>query len=835
MGTILQDLRYGARVLLKKPGFTLIAVATLALGIGANTAIFSLFDQVMLRRLPVERPDELVVLRSPGPMRGHVSSDSDSATSFSFPMYKALREKSTVFAGLMARYAIPLSVSFSGQTERASGELVSGNYFDVLGVRPAMGRVFSLEDDKQAGEHPVAVLSHGYWTRRFGANPSVLNQTLLINGHQLTVVGVAREGFGGVQTGQRPDVFIPMTMQGQMRKKGRDSLTDWNDYWIAVMGRLKSGVTREQAEAAVLPTYQALLAEQLPTLRNPTKDWSDRFVAKRLQLLPGGRGRMVLQKDMGTPLWALFGMVVLVLLISCTNVANLLLVRGLGRQREMAIRLALGASRWQLMRQLLVESMLLALVGGAVGVMLAAWVGELLVRAMSEGAGATGLSSALDGRILAFGFGLSLLTGIVCGLLPARRVTHGDTTSALKDQSTATSASLSQTRLRKGLVVAQVALTMLLLVGAGLMARTLWNLRSVDLGIKTERMMTFSLAPELNGYKPAQTVALTDQLRDALVAAPGVRAVAIAEVPVLTNSDVGSNITVEGTAESPNAEFDVQKNWVGPDSFSALGVPLLSGREFKASDTAASQKVAIINETAAKKFFPSRNPVGARFAFGAGNVKLDTEIVGVVKDSKHTTVREQTRPFVYLPYSQDTNFGAMTFYVRTTQDAATIGPVLRGEVRRLDANLPVFDLKTMETLIGESLFGERMMAFLSVCFGVLAALLAAIGLYGVLAYWVVQRTHEIGIRVALGAAPSDVRGLVMGQGIKLTLIGIAIGIAGAMGLTQLMKTLLYGVSAADPVTFVAVAVLLALVALLACWLPARRATKVDPMIALRYE
>ncbi len=834
MESILQDLRYGVRSLLKKPGFTLIAVITLALGIGANTAIFSLLDQVMLRRLPVERPDELVVLRSPGPQRGQVSTDGDSATSFSYQMYKGLRERSTVFAGLLARYAIPLSVSFSGQTERAAGELVSGNYFEVLGVRPAMGRVFSLEDDKQAGAQPVAVLSHGYWTRRFGQNPSVLNQTLLINGHQLTVVGVAREGFSGVQTGQRPDVFIPLAMQAEMMP-GRDRLENWNSYWLGLIGRLKPGLTPAQAEAGVLPTYQALLTEQLPTMRNATKDWSDRFVAKRLQLLPGGRGRLILQNDMGTPLWALFGMVVLVLLIACTNVANLLLVRGLGRQREMAIRLALGASRWQLMRQLLVESLLLALAGGVIGLMLAAWVGELLVRAVSEGAGAKGLSTGLDGRILAFSFSLSIVTGVVCGLLPARRVTRGDTTSALKDQSTATSASLSQTRLRKGLVVAQVALTMLLLVGAGLMARTLWNLRNVDLGIKTERMMTFSLAPDLNGYKPAQTVAFTDNLRTALATVPGVRAVAVAEVSVLTNSDVGSNITVEGGDERQNAEAHVLKNWVGPDSFSALGVPLLAGREFRSSDTATGQKVAIINETAAKQLFPTRNPIGSRIAFGAGDVKLDTEIVGVVKDSKHSTVREQTQPFVYLPYSQDTGFGAMTFYVRTTQDAATVAPLLRDEVRRLDPNLPVFDLKTMEAVIGENLFGERMMAFLSVCFGALAALLAGIGLYGVLAYWVVQRTHEIGIRVALGAAPRDVRGLVLGQGIRLTLVGVVIGVAAALGLTQLMKSLLYGVGAADPITFVGVAVLLALVALLACYLPARRATKVDPMVALRYE
>ncbi len=834
MQTLWQDLRYGARMLMKQPGFTLIAVITLALGIGANTAIFSLLDQVMLRRLPVEKPDELVVLRSPGPIRGHGSTDSDIATSFSYPMYKNLREKNAAFAGLLARYAIPLSVSFSGQTERADGELVSGNYFETLGVRPAIGRVFSLEDDRTPGAHPVAVLSFGYWARRFAQNPSVLNQTLLINGHQLTVVGVARAGFSGVQVGQAPDVFIPLMMKEQMTPNWK-GLENWNDYWLALIGRLKPGFTREQAEAAVLPTYQALLAEQLPTVRNPAQEWRDRFLAKRIQLLPGAQGRQVIQRDIGTPMWALFGMVLLVLLIACTNVANLLLVRGLGRQREIAIRLALGASRWRLMRQLLVESLLLAFLGGALGLLAASWVSEALIRAMNTGTGASGLSSGLDFRVLGFGFALSIATGVVCGLLPARRVTRGDTTSALKDQSAATSASLAQTRLRKALVVAQVALTMLLLVGAGLMTRTLWNLRHVDLGVKTDRMITFSLAPELNGYKPEQTVAFCDQLRESVEALPGVRAVAVATVPILTNNDEGSNITPEGAAQIPNADFQVLKNWIGPGSFAALGVPLMAGREFTRADVTTSQKVAIINETAARQFFPNRSAVGARFAFGAGDVKLDIEIVGVVKDSKHSTVREQTRPFVYLPYTQDKNLGQMTFYVRTEQEPGAAAALLRNEVKRLDANLPVFDLKTMEALIGESLFGERLMAFLSICFGALAALLAALGLYGVLAYWVAQRRREIGIRVALGADPGNIRALVLGQGIRLTLAGVAAGVAGALALMRLMKSLLFGVGAADPITFVVVALLLTLIALLACYIPARRATKVDPMIALRCE
>jgi predicted permease len=834
MQRLLQDLRYGLRTMLRRPSFTLIAIITLALGIGANTAIFSLFDQVMLRRLPVEKPEELVVLRSPGPLRGRVYSDGDNAAPFSYLMYKNLREKNQVFSGLLARFPIRLSVSYKGQTERGDGELVSGNYFEVLGVKPALGRVFSLEDDQLAGGHPVAMLSHGYWTRRFGQDPTVLNQTLLINGHPLTVVGVARAGFSGVQVGQTPDIFIPMMMKAQMTPNW-NGLDQWNDHWLAIIGRLKPGLTPQQAEAGLLPTYQPLLAEQLQAMRSSTKEFSERFLAKPILLASGAGGRTVLQTDVGTPLIALFGMVLLVLLIACTNVANLLLVRGLGRQRELAIRMALGASRWQLIRQLMVESLLLALVSGALGLLVGSWINDWLMREMESGLGASGLSAGMDGRVLGFTFGLSLLTGILFGLLPARRVTGVDMTGALKDQSGTTSASLSQTRLRKGLVIAQVSLTMLLLVGAGLFARTLWNLRNVDIGMKQSQLIAFSVAPELNGYNPEQTIAFCDQLSDALTAVPGVQGITAAEIAVLTNSNSGSNITAEGGENGEGIEIDVNQNWIGSGFFSVMGIPLLNGREFNRADTAKSQKVAIINETAARQLSPGRSPIGTRFAFGAGDVKPDIEIVGVVKDNKHGNVREETKPFIYLPYSQDKKLGQITFYVRAGQDAQSVAPAFRREVQRLDANLPVFNLKTFDTVIGESLFGERMMAFLSVCFGFLAALLAAIGLYGVLAYWVVQRNHEIGIRVALGATPRNIRELVLGQGMKLTLIGMGIGLIAALALTRLMKSLLFGVSATDPITFVIIALLLAAVALLACWLPARRATRIDPMIALRCE
>ncbi len=831
MQTLWQDLRYSARMLWKTPGVSLIATLTLALGIGANTAIFSLLDQVMLRRLPVQRPEELVVLRSPGPIRGHASSDGDIATSFSYPLYKKLREQNQALAGLLARYAIPLSVSAQGQTERASGELVSGNYFEVLGVPPALGRVFSLQDDQLAGAHPVAVLSYGFWKRRFGLNPAILNQTLLVNGHALTIVGVTREGFNGVQVGQTPAIFIPVTMKAQMTPNW-EGLDDWNDYWLALMGRLKPGQTREQAEAAIAPAYRALLEEQLPKVQGWSQQVRERFLNKRLELNPGAQGRTIFQHDAGTPLWVLFGMVLLVLLIACTNVANLLFVRGLGRQRELAIRLALGAQRGQLVRQLLIESLMLSLLGGVLGLLIAVWVSDLLVNLLNNNGQARGLSSALDGRVLLFTFALSLVTGLFFGLIPAWRVTRGDMTPALKDQSAASSASRSQVRLRKGLVAAQVALTMLLLIGAGLFTRTLWNLSRVDLGVKPEQLITFSIAPDLNAYTPAKTVTLCDQLTDALRGLPGVQGVGVAEISLLTGDSSGGNIIVEGVAERENSQ--IRENWVGPGYFAALGTPLMLGREFTRADTAQSQKVAIVNESFVKYFLPDRNPLGVRFGFGKVNVKPNIEIVGVVKDMKDIQVRDATKPFAYMPYTQDDHLGSVSFYVRAQQTMA-VTPLLRREVQRLDANLPVFDLKTVETVIGENLFGERLVTWLSLCFGALAALLAGVGLYGVLAYWVVQRTHEIGIRVALGAEPRDIRGLVLGQGVRLTLLGIVIGLLTGLALVRVLNSLLFGVKAFDPISFVAAGMLLAAIALLACWLPARRATKVDPLVALRYE
>jgi predicted permease len=835
MDTLLQDLRYGARVLIKNPGFTVVAVLTLALGLGANTAIFSLTDQILLRLLPVDKPEELVVLRSPGPKNGRVWADGDGSASFAYPFYKEFRDKDSVFAGLLARFAVSLSVAGEGQTERANGELVSGNYFEVLGVRPAIGRVFTDDDNRVPGGHPLVVLSHGYWTRHFGADSGILNKTLIVNGISMTVVGVARAGFNGVQVGQTPDMFIPITMKAQMTPNW-DGLNDHRDYWFAIIGRLKPGLSREQAESAVAPVYSQVIEEELPLLGNLSEASKQRFRDKKLLLDSGSRGRPILQHDTKEPLLVLMGMVGLVLLIACANVANLLMARGAARQREIAIRMAVGAGRMRLVRQFLVESLTLSLIGGAVGLLVASWTINLLVGAIPDSIGAVGLSATLDFRLLVFTMTLSVVTGLLFGLLPAIKATRLNLEATLREQGSSVSSGLGQVRFRKGLVVSQVVLTTVLLVGAGLFARSLNNLKQLDLGLRPENLVTFSIAPELNGYTPQRTIALFDQIHQNLSTQPGIESVTESVMAGFTDSNSGSNITVDGYKAQENEEMHVGQNWIGSDYFSTMGIPLLRGREFGATETAGSPKVAIINEAMSRRYFDGRDPIGSRFTFGAGDkVRPDIEIVGVVKDSKHATVRDKGGPFVYLPYSHLKTLGRITFYVKTRQDVGSMATGLRREVQRMDANLPVFNLKTLERQIDESLFADKFLTLLSMCFALLAALLASLGLYGVMAYTVTRRTREIGIRMALGATRGVVSWLILREVVVLALIGLVVGLPAAYGLGRLTESLLFGVKASDPLVFIGAGLLLTVATLLGGYLPARKAAGIDPLVALRCE
>jgi predicted permease len=834
MGTLLQDVRYAVRMLAKSPGFTLVAILTLALGIGANAAIFSVTDQVLLRLLPVQKPEELVVLRSPGPQPGSNWSDGDVATAFSYPMYKDLRDRNPVFSGLLARFAVQASVSGQGQTELANGELVSGNYFEVLGVRPALGRVLTSQDETAPGANPEAVLSYGYWERHFGRDPGILNKQLVVNGVSITVVGVAAPGFFGVQVGQTPDIFIPVTMKAQMTPNW-DGLADRKDHWLAILGRLKPGMSRARAEAGIAPEYSAILQSEASALKS-SPEKKKQFLDKKILLDTGSHGRPILQHDAGKPIWILMSMVGLVLLIACANLASLLVARGEARQREIAVRMAMGAGRWRLIRQLLTESLLISLAGGLAGLLVGSWTLGALVGSIPESIGASGLQAKFDYRVLLFALGISILTGLLFGLIPALRSTHADLQSTLREQGANVFGGKSNVRLRKALLVSQVALTVVLLAAAGFFAQSLMNLKRQDLGLRTDHVIQFAVAPELNRYTPEQTVALADRLRENIGGLPGVRSVSASEMSLLSNSDSSANITAEGYTVSEDADTNVQQNWIGPNFFASLGIPLLSGREFDNRDTSSAPKVAIVSEKMAQIYFHNENPIGRHFAFGAGNdVHPDIEIVGVVKDSKNTDLRQELRAFVYIPYTQDKHFGTVTFYVRTNLEPAALAATLRKTVQSADANLPVFDMKTFDQQVDEIAFSERLLTVFSLCLGLLAALLAAIGLYGVMAYMVAQRTREIGIRMALGATQRNVAWLVLREIVRISAGGLGIGLVAAFGIGKLIESQLFGVKASNPLVFLSSAALLSAVALLAGWLPARKAAGVDPMVALRYE
>src|ERR1700686_3693501 len=817
----------------KNPGFASVAILTLALGIGANTAIFSLMDQIMLRRLPVKSPDELVILRSPGRGEGHVWSDGDGAQSFSSPAYKGLRNCPAV-NGMLARFAFDASIASRGETaERGLGELVSGNYFDVLGVQPAFGRLFTADDDRVQGGHPLVVLSHAYWTQHFGGDPGILNQTLLVNNTPLTVIGVAQKGFDGIQVGQTPNIFVPMMMKPQMTPN-RNGLDDWNDAWLAILARRKSGLPWAQTEAALTAAYHPLLEQQLATIKGWDQKKRALFLDKKILLLPGASGRRTVQTDSGPALLTLFALVALVLLIACTNVANLLLAQGASRQREFAIRTAMGASRGRMIRQLVIESLLCAVAGGAMGLVVGLWLMNILTPEVVA-SGVSGLSTKLDGTVLAFASGTTLLAGLLFGLIPAWRVTRGSVTQTLKDQGSTGSVAMSHVRFRKFLVAGQVAFTLLLLAGACLFTKTLWNLRSQSLGLNTTNVITFSISPALNGYDTARSIALIDQMRERFAALPGVKAVGSSEISSLTGTDMGANITVEGGPQLPEDQEHVLYDPVSPGYFSTIGVPLVAGREFNSGDTSARNKVAIVNESLAKRFFPKRDPMGSHLAFGSGNEKPDILIVGVVKDNKKDHVRSEMAPYIFLPYAQREKLSAMTFYVRTQQDPLLIADELRGSVRDLDPNLPVYDLKTFQQVVDEDLLAERLVAGLSASFGVLAALLAAMGIYGVLAYVVIQRPREIGIRIALGAATGQVRSLVYKEMGYMVVAGALVGLPVAYALARLSESLLYGVRANNVGIYLVALSVIAVIAAAACYLPVRRATQVDPMVALRYE
>jgi predicted permease len=832
MEQLRQDIRLAFRSLRRAPGFSLIIIVTLGLGIGANTAIFSLMDQVLLRTLPVKDPERLLLFDGPGPFQGRTNNNMV----FSVPMFRGLEAGSRkVLDGMFARFDTSATLSIGRTSERVYTELVSGDYFRVLGVGTVLGRALGPEDDRTPGAHPVVVLSHGFWQRRFGADPRVLNQEIRLNGHPMTIVGVAAPRFAGVDNTSPADLFVPLMMKAQMTPTWND-LDSWRSRWITVMGRLRPGVSREQAAAAMNVVYRQLLQEDFKTVeRTPSATFKDRFLAKNLSVLPGNKGRSGLRQQFSTPLIVLMGMVGLVLLIACANVANLLLARAASQQKEVAIRLALGAGTWRVVRQRLTESFVLALTGALLGVLFAWWTTTVLIQTLPFERAALSLAADPDARVVLFAVGISCVTALLFGLAPAFQAAKPALTTALKEEVGSIAGGGRQARFRKGLVVAQVALSVLLLAGAGLFARSLYNLRTLNPGFVTDNLLQFSFDSSLSGYDHDRSIALFDRMQTELAALPGVTSVAAAVVPALTESMWSSTVRVQGYQPKEGEDLNPAVNAVAPGYFATMGMPLVIGRDFRASDAAGAPEVAIINEKMAKYFWGDENPLGKRFGWGRDDGTFSIEVIGVVRDSKFATLRDEVPRFVYTPYTQVDELNTMTFYLRVHPNAGSINTSVRQTVQRIDPSLPIFDMKTMEAQVDESLFVERLVASLSMLFGALATVLAAVGLYGVMSYTVSRRTREIGIRMALGAARTSVLWMVLREVAFMAGAGIVVGLPIAIGLSRFVQSQLYGLSPTDPPTLVLSAVILSGVAMFAGYVPARRATRVDPMLALRYE
>ena len=819
METLLRDIRYAIRSLLKRPGFTAIAVITLALGVGANTAVFSVINALLLRPLPAERPDELFA----------VSRGDGAAPTASYPDYLYYRDQNQVFSGLAAAASAPLNFGGFDSGDQGGvimGEIVSGDYFSTLGVNAELGRTLTPQDDQIAGAHPVAVISHRFWKSRLGAASDVIGKTLILNGHGFTVIGVMAESFTG--TLFTPHLWAPLAMQAQLMPGAPDRLHDHRDSWLGLIGRLKPGVAPAQA-AAALNTLDGQLRQQYaePGRREET---TLSLLSTRGVMLPHLRRMITIISTLATLV------VGAVLLIACANVASLLLARATARRREIAVRLALGASRWRLIRQLLTESLLLGILSAVAGLVVASWAVSLLIKFAPAPAPWTFAPDLrLDGRVFVFTLAVSLLAGVIVGLAPALQTSKSDLVLALKDESGNASGRRSRLFGLRGLLVsAEVAISLVLLITTGLFIRSSLIAATIDPGFDTQNGLVLTLDLGLQDYTETRGKQFQQELKERLAALPGVKAVSLASYVPLGPDDTLAEVRIEGHEPAPESDQDLVGSMaVDSDYFQTMGTGLLRGRNFGSADREASPKVVIINETMAKRYWPSVDAIGKRLRLGAADAPL-REVVAIVKDGKWRYISEPPRAVAYRPISQSWS-PLSSFVVRTAGQPNAALVDVRREVQRLDPNLPVQALRTLPEHVSEALWPARLGAGLLAVFGLLALTLAAVGLSGLIAYLVSQRAREIGIRLALGAQASDVLKLVIWQGLKLTLSGLVIGLLGALALTRLVENLLYGLSPTDPLTFLAITSLLVAVALLASYIPARRATKVDPLVALRYE
>jgi predicted permease len=825
-------LKHAVRGLFRSPLFSTVAILSLALGIGANTAIFTLIDQILLRRLPVKNPQELVMLYQTGPHSG----SNMGVRMHSYPIYQEYQKRAEPLGEVLARRLASAAVSIDNQTERIDIEMVSGNYFTMLGVGPAAGRVFSSQEDDQIYQgHPVVVISDDYWNRRFARDPGAVGKKILVNNYPMTIVGVSAAGFAGLDPSRSPQMRVPILMKPVIVPEwGWVRMDDERTRWVQVFARLKPGYTVESAQGPLQGLFTQIRQHEmtLPGAKNWSPFIRQRFMTGQLKVEPADIGYSPLRNDFSTALVVLMAMVGLVLLIACANVANLLIARAFMRQREIAVRLSLGATRGQLVRQLLTESVLLSLIGGALGVGLSVVLTRGLLALIPQPQPLL-IQPTPDLRILAFTFALTLVTGVLFGLLPALRASKPDQWATLKDTVGAVAGSGGSLFLRKGLVAAQVALSFLLLFGAGLFVRSLQNLQGTETGMQLTNLVTFRLSPALSGYDDARAGNFYQELLGRLESAPGVVAAGHAAVPILAGDEWDSTMSVEGHTAQDGEDMQAFMNALSPGYFKTMGIRFLEGRDFVPLDAKQETTVAVVNRKFAQHFFKDQSAVGRRIGWGSGpQTKFTIEIIGVVEDSLYEGPREGVRRQVFVPHW---GRGSVTYYLRAASASAGAFAMIRDEVKRLDAAMPVYDMKTVQGQLDETLLTDRLIALLSAGFGLLATGLASVGLYGVMAFIVARRRKELGIRLALGAEPAGVVWMVMKEGLLLMVIGLAAGVPAAIGLGRYVSSQLYGIQPNDPWIAVATVALLAVVSAAAGLVPATRAGRIDPILALRYE
>ena len=823
------------RSLLKTPIVTTIAVLSIALGIGANVAIFSIFNQTLLRPLPVREPDRLVNFVSPGPRDGSQSCGTAGSCDavFSYRLFRDLERVQTSFTGVAAHRDFGANISYAGSSEGGDGALVSGSYFPVLGLVPAAGRLLGPTDEREHGGGYVVVLSEEFWRRRFGGREEVIGQPLIVNGQSLTIVGVAPRGFHGTTIGIRPLFYVPASMRDLVVPPVK-VLDERRAHWLYLFARLKPGVSREQARDAMNGHFRHIIADiEAPLQKGMSAATMEKFRAREIQLEPGTRGQSSVPEQSRQPLTLLLSVTMIVLLICCANVANLLLGRAARRSTEMAVRLSIGAGRKHIVSQLLTESMLLAIAGGVAGLLVARWTLTAMSLLLPDGAGEA-ITVALDRDMVILAGALSVATGLLFGMFPAIHSTRPNLVTALKANAGQPSGAKAAARFRVTLATAQIALSMTLLIAAGLFSKSLANITRVDLGLNAEQLVVFGVAPMLNGYTVERSHDIFGRLEERLRQLPGVTGVTSSMVRIASGDAWGGSFTVQGFVAGPDADTQAMYTYVGADYLSTLGVPLLSGREIASTDTLTTPKVAVVNEAFVRKFNLGRDAVGKRIRRGRGG-ELDTEIIGVSGNTTYNDVKGEVWPLVAFAYRQDRNVGATHFYVRTTDRDDTLIASIPRVVREIDPTLPVADVQTMSAQVLDNVSLDRFVTTMSAAFAALATLLAALGLYGVLAYTVTQRTREFGLRMALGADSANVRRLVLRQVGVMTVIGAGIGVASAFALGRVAESLLFRMDARDPMVFASATIALAAIALCAGLIPAQRAARVDPMTALRYE